>query len=160
MTCTNLIKSTHLVWRLVLEFNQLSKTKLGLSAAKPAAPTALVEGRSIRRLNQSKMEERLWLGLCYNCDEKYCRGHNKVCKRLFLLDSKVDDDDEADVGDEEPADTESPVLSLHAVAGVAVVHTMQLQVTVGDTRLIALLDTGSTHSFIAETATERTHLAV
>jgi hypothetical protein len=36
-----------------------------------------------------------------NCDEKYSRGHNKVCKRLFVLDNLEEEDDEDD--DEEGA---------------------------------------------------------
>jgi hypothetical protein len=129
--------------------------------AKPAAPTATVEGRPVRRLNQAEQEERRRLGLCFNCDEKYSRGHNKVCKRLFLLDSIADDDDtdEAPVT-EHMVDTESPVFSLHAVAGVPIADTIQLAVTVGDASLLALLDSGSTHSFIGEDAAHRTGLPV
>ena len=56
--------------------------------------TVTVEGRSIKRLTTVEQEERRRLGLCYNCDEKFVRGHNKVCKRLFLLDSLVDDTEE------------------------------------------------------------------
>lgn len=122
-------------------------------AAKAAAPTVAAEGRPVRRLNQAEMEERRRLGLCYNCDEKYGRGHNKVCKRLFLLDSKVEDEDDDTAA-------ESPVFSLHAVAGVARGNTMQVQVALGETTLVALLDTGSTHSFIAEAAAERTGLPI
>ena len=93
--------------------------------AKPMAPIALVDGRRVRRLNQSEME-RCQLGLCYNCDKNYSRGHNKVCKQLFLLDNKVEDDDEADVGDEETDETEYPVFSLNPVPGVAMGNTMQI----------------------------------
>jgi hypothetical protein len=39
------------------------------------------------------------------------------------------------------------------VVGVAIGKTMQIHVSVGATSLIALLDTRSTHSFIAEDAT-------
>jgi len=131
------------------------------SAAKAAAPTVAVEGHPVRRLNQAEMEERRRLGLCYNCDEKYGHGHNKVCKRLFLLDSKVEDEDDDTVaGDDDVPETESPVFSLHAVAGVARGNTMQVQVTLGRITLVALLDTGSTHSFIAEAAAERTGLPI
>jgi hypothetical protein len=38
-----------------------------------------VEGRSIRRLTQAEQEERRRLGLCYNDDEKFGHGHNRVC---------------------------------------------------------------------------------
>jgi hypothetical protein len=58
--------------------------------AAPVVPS--IEGRPVRWLNQAEQDERRRLGLCFNCDEKYSRGHNKVCKRIFLLDCAADDD--------------------------------------------------------------------
>jgi hypothetical protein len=115
----------------------------------------------VRRLNQDEQEERRRLGLCFNCDEKYSRGHNKVCKRLFLLDSIVDDEDSEEAPEtKNTVDTESPVFSLHAVAGVPIADTIQLAVTVGGASLLALLDSGSAHSFIGEDAAQCTGLPV
>jgi len=62
--------------------------------AAPVVPS--IEGRPVRRLNQAEQDERRRLGLCFNFDEKYSRGDNKVCKRLFLLDCAEDDDDRED----------------------------------------------------------------
>jgi predicted aspartyl protease len=47
---------------------------------------------------------------------------------------------------------EAPVFSLHAIAGVAVGNTVQLKVLLGAATFDALVDTGSTHSFIGEAA--------
>jgi hypothetical protein len=58
-----------------------------LALSVPPAATITVEGRPVKRLTQAKQEERRRLGLYYNCDAKFGRGHNRVCKRLFLLDS-------------------------------------------------------------------------
>ena len=52
----------------------------------------------------------------------------------------------------EAPDMETPVFSLHAVAGVPICDMMQINVSLGTTTLVALLDTGSTHNFIAEAA--------
>jgi hypothetical protein len=67
--------------------------------ALPAPPvpradtsTVTVEGRPVKRLTQAEQEEHRRLGLCYNYDEKFGRGHNCVCKRLFLLDCAVEED--------------------------------------------------------------------
>ncbi|XP_073362850.1 uncharacterized protein [Aegilops tauschii subsp. strangulata] len=90
--------------------------------APPAAPQpapVLPEGRQIKRLSQEEMEERRRLGLCFNCNEKFGRGHNRVCQRIFPLDLAPDDDDDdaaSATADASPAD---PWISLHAISGVA-----------------------------------------
>ena len=120
--------------------------------ANRAAPAQItVEGRPVRRLTQAEQEERRRLGLCYNCDEKFGRGHNRVCKRLFLLKGAIEDeaDDGATAGEE---DEENPHFSLNAIAGVACGDTMQIRVAVGGAAFTAQLDSGSTHNFIAEDA--------
>jgi hypothetical protein len=96
---------------------------------KADTSTVTVEGRPVKRLTQAEQEERRHLGLCYNCDEKFGRGHNRVCKRLFLLDSSMEDDvDDAAAGDELAQTEESPAFSLHAIAGVHFNDTMQIDV--------------------------------
>jgi hypothetical protein len=133
--------------------------------ALPAPPVAAQQGRgegNQRRLTSDEMAERRCLGLCFNCNEKYTRGHNRFCRRIFSLEG-VEIDDAADDGAataDAAGETEAPVFSLHAVAGVAIGKTMQIHVSVGAMSLIALLDTGSTHSFIAEDAARRTGLPV
>ena len=125
--------------------------------ATPAAPQqapVLVEGRQVKRLSQTEMEERRRLGLCFNCNEKFGRGHNRVCQRIFLLDLAPDDDDDtaSDTADATPAD---PQISLHAIAGVRTSETMQMHIMLGGVSLLALIDSGSTHNFIAEEAAAR-----
>ncbi|XP_039772029.1 uncharacterized protein LOC120640239 [Panicum virgatum] len=86
-------------------------------------------------------------------------GHNRVCKRLFLLNGVEEEDDRAT---EEAAvfaaKEEAPMLSLQALAGVAFSDMMQLEVQLGSASLVALLDSGSTHNFISEAAALRTGL--
>ena len=72
-------------------------------------------------------------------------------------------DDAADEGAAATGDAvaqEAPIFSLHAVAGVSMGRTMQVCVLVGSTPLIALLDTGSTHNFIIETAATRSGVPI
>jgi hypothetical protein len=64
------------------------------------------------------MEERH--GLCFNCNKKYDRGHNRVCK--FLLD--LAEDDEEVHHEQENAAADSPLISLLAMAGVRTIETM------------------------------------
>jgi len=80
-------------------------------------------------------------GLCFNCNEKYARGHNCVCQRLFFLD--LSEEDEAE--DVTPlVNLDDPTISLLAIAGVRTGDTMQLRINLGGVSLLALLDSGST----------------
>jgi hypothetical protein len=106
------------------------------------------------------MLERRRQGLCYNCDEQYVRGH--ICPRVFYLESSdyIDDDvftaaeDAADAAADdsaappEGATANALVVSVYALAGIRTYHTMLLPVMIHGERLLALLDTGSTHTFI------------
>jgi hypothetical protein len=133
---------------------------LALPAPNPPAasqPTPMtVEGRQVKRLSQAEMEERHRLGLCFNCNEKFGRGHNRVCRRIFLLDLALEDD-EGDSGADEPF-TDEPQISVHAITGICTSETMQVCIQLGGVSLLALLDSGSTHNFIAEEAASRTAL--
>ena len=90
--------------------------RTGTTSRTPPAPV-LPEGRQIKRLSQAEMEERRRLGLCFNCNEKFGRGHIRVCQRIFLLNLAPDDDDDtaSATADASPAD---PRISLHAISGV------------------------------------------
>jgi hypothetical protein len=100
------------------------------------------------------MADRRRQGLCFNCNEKYSRGHNRFCRRIFFVDGvEIEDADDAAQGE-----TEAPCFSLHALAGVPVADTMHVLVSLGTASLVALLDSGSTHNFISEAAAQRTGL--
>jgi len=125
------------------------------AAPPPPQPPAVtapanVDGRPVKRLSQAEMEERRRLGLCFNCNEKFGRGHNRVCQCIFLVDLAEADDDDEDVT--AAAETTEPLISLHAIAGVRMSETMQVPLQLGTTSFLALLDSGSTHNFILEEA--------
>uniref|UniRef100_A0A452Y8N6 Uncharacterized protein n=1 Tax=Aegilops tauschii subsp. strangulata TaxID=200361 RepID=A0A452Y8N6_AEGTS len=115
----------------------------GVTAAT-AAPTSAAP-RATRRLMPTEMAGRRRQGLCYNCVEQYVPGHRCAC--LFSIE--LDDFAPEDAPLEE--DPESPHISLHAITGLwsmRVIDTIQLLVVIGTHTFTALLDTGSTHSFI------------
>jgi len=132
----------------------------------PPAPLALpappVGGRGDghRRLSQEEMAERRRQGLCFNCNEKYSRGHNRFCRRIFFVDGVEIDvgEDAVQAADAQAAEGDAPFFSLQALAGVPVADTMQVTVGLGPASLVALLDSGSTHNFISEAAALRTGL--
>jgi len=127
--------------------------------ALPAPPAAAQPGRGDgnRRLSPEEMAERRRLGLCFNCNDKYTRGHNRFCRRIFFLEG-VEIDDVANEAAAAAPDAEAPCFSLQAVAGVPVAGTMQIRVALGAAALVALLDSGSTHNFISEAAARRSGL--
>ena len=107
----------------------------------------MVAGRTVRSLTQPEIDEHRHLSLCFNCDKRYVRGHNRSCKKLFLLDVDYDDANDTD-------DTEDLKVSMLAVTGI---HqntertpgaALQLRVHIGSATLRALVDSGSSHNFI------------
>jgi hypothetical protein len=124
--------------------------------AFPAPPPHGAAGAA-KRLTTEEQAERRRLGLCYNCNEMYSRRHNRVCRRIFYIDG-FELEDAAQAAD--AVDTSAPLFSLRAVAGMPICDSMQVRVEVGAVMLTALLDTGSTHNFIAEAAASRMGLAV
>jgi len=84
-----------------------------------------------------------------------------VCQRLFYLESGdyiVEDEPAADVAAaaaapeveaaQEPEPANAFVVSLHKLAGIRTDNTMLIPVVIKGERLLALLDTGSTHNFL------------
>ena len=44
------------------------------------------------RLNPQRMDERREKGLCFNCDNKYSKGHKCSEKKLFYIDCEEEED--------------------------------------------------------------------
>jgi hypothetical protein len=58
----------------------------------------------------------------------------------------------------EQLDDTSPLISLHAITGIVAAETKKLRVTIASAPITALVDSGSTHSFISTEAACRLHL--
>jgi hypothetical protein len=71
-------------------------------------------------------------------------------KGLFLLELESAEEDEFD--------NMQPQISLNAITGISAAETMRLQVRLLDTVMDALVDSGSTHSFISLETANRLHL--
>jgi hypothetical protein len=91
-------------------------------------------------------------GECFNCTEKFLRAHLDVCPMngLFLLELVAATPDDLD--------EEKPLISLYAITGISAVETMTLHVHLLDSVVEALVDSGSTHSFISADTASRLHL--
>nr|DAD39879.1 TPA_asm: hypothetical protein HUJ06_014202 [Nelumbo nucifera] len=117
--------------------NQWSNSNL--NGSKSTNPERILP---IRKLSPTELQKRREQGLCYNCDEKYTMGHK--CKKLFFIE--LEEDDEGTT--EEEYVEETPVISLHALAGVQSPQTMRVHSQIGKTPLTILIDSGSTHNFL------------
>jgi hypothetical protein len=121
------------------------------TGATPSPSTGSVNklAPSSIRLSPSEIAQCRKDGKCFKCNELFTPDHRKHCKQLFIIEVV----DKEEVDDLSPA-TEEPTISLHALVGIQLraSRTMALMVDVNDTRLIALLDFGSTHNFIDNAA--------
>ncbi|XP_061373831.1 uncharacterized protein LOC133316132 [Gastrolobium bilobum] len=143
---------------------QISSTQPGLLPT-PAKPLAIGAGPPksalpMRKLSQAEMLEKREKGLCFYCDEKFNRSH--VCKgKLFILVMQPEDDDQQLLEDTAPspetvteeiviADTLTPEISLHAMAGQHSTSTLRVKGRIGNASVQILVDGGSTHNFIQD----------
>jgi hypothetical protein len=124
------------------------------AASKDAASGAPVTAPHFKRLTPAEMAAKREKNECFNCPAQFSREHLKVCpmKGIFLL--HMDNDNPL----EETEEVDEPRVSLHAITGLAAAETMQLIVRIDDQTLGALVDSGSTHSFISAAAACRLHL--
>jgi hypothetical protein len=95
---------------------------------------------------------------CYNCIEIFSPEHLKACpdKGVFLI--QMEEEPTIDQLDEFSLDEFSPLISLNAITKIAAVETMRLAVQVDTTTLTALVDSGSTRSFLSIEVASRLHL--
>ncbi|XP_026384082.1 uncharacterized protein LOC113279619 [Papaver somniferum] len=117
-----------------------------ISSSKPMTETPVV-----RRLTQAEAEERRKQQLCYNCDEKWHRGHRCKTHTLFLIDryDNQDEDNGTDeVAIEEESEKEAVEISMHALDGSLAPQTMWVQGEIKKAKVTILIDSGSTHNFV------------
>ncbi|WVZ16785.1 hypothetical protein V8G54_009767 [Vigna mungo] len=116
----------------------------------------------IKRLTEAEMQLRRDKNLCFNCDERYTRGHR--CKPQFLLlttfDSKNQDADvlseDSTLADESPP--EAGLISLHAFSGHWTPRTFRVTGSIQGYAVQILVDSGATHNFIQHRVAQFLHL--
>ncbi|KAJ8766009.1 hypothetical protein K2173_020525 [Erythroxylum novogranatense] len=90
------------------------------------------------------MEERRKKGLCFNCDEKFVRGHQ--CKKLFWIDLEEPIEEGIDNSD---FALDKPEISLNAITGTQNPQSMRLMGCWQGGDVLILVDSSSTHSFVS-----------
>ena len=101
------------------------------------------------------MDDRRTHGLCFNCPEKFAPGHNKVCKGKGVYTIEISEDfpleDDASDNNSEPA----VEVSMCAMTGLGSTDTFLLETDITGVPITALVDSGSTHTFMASSTVDR-----
>jgi len=126
----------------------------GSTSALHAAPvkTAPAIDNRFKRLSPEEMAQRRLEGLCFNCPEKFSKEHVKHCtsKGIYFLELAEDEDASEGSGSEDDLQ-----VSVAAITGIQTSATLRLGTTVSGVSAVALVDSGSTHSFIDESLAQR-----
>lgn len=124
----------------------------------------------ICQLTHEEMHRRREHGLCFNCDEKYSRGH-RCSKRQFLLLLSEDDipdfpsppfdNSSSSLSPPEPeTDLLSSEISLHALAGHPSPRTLRIVGSIHGHLIQSHVDSGSTHNFLQDRVARHLNLLV
>lgn len=95
-------------------------------------------------------------GLCFNCDEKFTRGH-QCSSKFFML---IAEEEETTMGGNDlvplPPDSSADInqsptqISFHALSGHLAPETLRLVGQIVNHHVVILIDGGSTHNFVQE----------
>ncbi|GJZ81421.1 ty3-gypsy retrotransposon protein [Tanacetum coccineum] len=136
-----------------------AKADVGKPSLLPT-PAATTKPLAIKWISPAERQERLNKGLCFNCDNKWVRGHKCPGKFLLLMTEEG-----GDTGQELDADAEEAVESgdisiLNSLIGHGSPRSLQLWGTIGTRNVHVLIDNGSTHNFVRPDVVEKMQLPV
>lgn len=128
------------------------RTHVNYAITAPIAPPPQnnINQYPIKKLTQREMEARKEKGLCFNCDEKFVRGHRCQRKQLFLIIGEEEEEEEIspDISEMIIEDLENVQISMHALVGSYSFRTMRIKGNLRGRTITILIDSGSTHNFI------------
>nr|ABD78322.1 polyprotein [Primula vulgaris] len=114
--------------------------------------TAITKLPPIKRLTQDELTDRRQKNLCYNCDEKWFRGHVCVKPKIFLLQNVEEFENEINEESVEEIDEnivgENAEITLQAITGVTNSTSIRFVGKLKGQKVSILVDSGSTHNFI------------
>ncbi|KAI6684798.1 hypothetical protein NL676_030711 [Syzygium grande] len=125
------------------------------ASSHPSASTTAqipVPRLPVKQLSAEEMQIRCDKGLCFNCDEKFVRGHRCKGRSTLLYLEGFDDFDDVSLPIESEAiqtTPPEPEVSLNALLGQRLAKSMSMTGTVQGQLAQVLVDGGSTHNFLS-----------
>ena len=105
--------------------------------------------RPPQRLTPQQLYERRAKGLCFNCDNKYSKGHKCGENKLFYIDCEEEEPKEEEAYQEEVSLEEfNPTIYCHALARIRTPQTLKIEGYIKKKKVTMLIDSGSTCNFI------------
>ena len=89
-----------------------------------------------QRLTPQQLDERRENRLCFNCDNKYSKGHKWNKNKLFYIDCEEEEPKEEEASQEEATSKEieeatseeiTPTVSCHALARITTPQTLKIE---------------------------------
>ncbi|GKE11475.1 hypothetical protein Tco_1415026, partial [Tanacetum coccineum] len=114
-----------------------------------AAPLA------IKWISPAERQERLSEGLCFNCDNKWVRGHKCPDKFLLVMADEEDDREPTTKTTQEDVVESGDILILNSLVGHGSPRSLQLWGSSGSGKVHILIDNCSTHNFVQPRVVER-----
>jgi hypothetical protein len=102
----------------------------------------------LTRLTPQHMDERRANRLCFNCDNKYSKGHKCSKKKLFYIDCEEEEDQELEPPHDPDIKETTPTISCHTLADINTPQTLKIQGYIKNKKVTIFIDSGSTHNFI------------
>jgi hypothetical protein len=102
-------------------------------------------------LTPQQLEEIKEKVLCFNCDNKYSKGHKCGENKLFCIDCEEEEEQEPyQYENVEAISSEelTPTISCNALARISTPQTLNMEGYIKKKNVIVLIDSGSTHNFI------------
>jgi hypothetical protein len=130
------VESKNMATRRVVTNNYRENHVLSPSLTKPT------------RLTPYQMYEIREKGICFNCDNKYNKGHKCGEKKLFYILCEEEEDQELEASHNLELEETAPMIYFHTLAGIITPKPLNIEGYIKNKKVIVLLDSSSTHNFI------------
>ena len=99
-------------------------------------------------MTPQQLEERRAKGLCFNCDNKYSKGHKCGENKLFYIECEEEEQKEQEPLQGDELEVITPTISCHALSKISTPQTLKIEGYIKSKKVTVLIDSGSTHNFI------------